>query len=165
MNVFFSKIRAYFEELARCHVAIRHRKDEPHFYRYELEEVLGSLKDVNYPALILESYQLSYEDHKSDNVMKMRRCSFILLDRVSDCGDFERIEKVQDELERIADDILLRMKHHKRAGNNIVRHFDLQSISGVLLHNEIDKNYGMRVQFVVGSPISTDEEACRWDES
>ena len=117
MNVKFSALITYFRTLAAQHMSIGHSLNEKHFYRFELEEILSGLKDVNYPALILEGYRYSLVDNKSDNVLKERTGAFVLIDHLKDIGDFDAMHEVWDNMETICDDIIARIKSDKRNPN------------------------------------------------
>jgi hypothetical protein len=164
MKTRFTEIITYFRTLAAQHVAIGHSYNEKHFYRLELEEVLGSLKNINYPALILEGYRYSLTDNKSDNVLKDRTGAFILIDHLHDRGDFDAIHEIWDNMEAICDDIIARICTDKRSGaNKVIRNFDLNSIQVSLIANESDRNYGIRCTYTLSSSLSKDVDPNRWN--
>jgi len=164
MNAKFSETIQYFQTIAAQHVAIGHSISEKHFYRLELEEVLGSLKNVNYPAFILEGYRFKLSDKLSDNVQKERTGAFILIDHVHDRGDFDSMHEVWDAMESICDDIIARIKADKRnPAIKSVRDFDLNSIQGALIANETDRNYGIRITYTLVSSLSTDVDPDMWN--
>lgn len=163
MNTNFGGLIAYFRTLAAEHVEIQHSKTEKHFYRFELEEVLGNLKNVNYPALILEGYRYSFSDKLSDNVLKERTGAFMLIDHLTDPGDYDAMHLVWDRMELICDDIICRIKADKRIPETkAVRDFDLSSVQVALIANDSDRNYGVRCTFTVKSPFNTDVQIGRW---
>jgi len=98
MSATFSDIIEYFQMIANQHIQIGHTDEEKHFYRFEIEEVLTGLKKMNYPALILEGYRYSFSDAKSDNVIKKRSCAFMLVNHLSDIGDFQAMHSIWDDL-------------------------------------------------------------------
>ena len=103
----FSDLVKYFEKLASEHIEIKHTAQNKHFYRFELDEVLtGMCSNIKYPALILEAYDFNYSESNSDNIRKKRSGAFILIDRVSDMKDFNRIHEVWDNMEMIGEDLL-----------------------------------------------------------
>lgn len=164
MNARFSEIITYFRTLAAQHIAIGHSYSEKHFYRLELEEVLGSLKNINYPALILEGYRYSLNDQKSDNVMKERTGAFVLIDHLHDRGDFDQMHTIWDNMEAICDDIIARIKADKRnTACKAVRNFDLNSIQVALIANETDRNYGIRCTYTISSTLATDVDPDMWN--
>jgi hypothetical protein len=164
MSAKFSDIIEYFKLLATQHIEIGHSDNEKHFYRFELEEVLTGLKKVNYPALILEGYRYSFLDNKTDNVLKKRTGSFMLVGHLRDIGDYDAMHELWDKLEGICDDILGRIKSDKHNPlARAVRDFDLNSVEVALLANEQDKNYGIRCTFTITSPRSMDVDPDKWN--
>lgn len=164
MNSKFSEIITYFRTLASQHVAIGHSLNEKHFYRFELEEILSNLKNVNYPALILEGYRYSLTDKSSDNVMKERTGAFVLIDHMSDMGDFDAMHEVWDNMETICDEIIARIKSDKRNSTiKSIRDFDLGSVQVALIANGTDNNYGIRCTFTISSSFTTDVDAAKWN--
>ena len=164
MSASFSDIISYFKKIATEHIQIGHSIDEKHFYRFELDEVLTGLKKINYPALILEGYKYSFEDGKSDNIIKKRSGAFILIDHLHDIGDYDAMHETWDRLEDICDDILARIKADKfNPTTKAVRDFDISSANVVLIANEQDKNYGIRCTFTISSPRSMDMDPDKWN--
>lgn len=160
----FSAFVEYCKLLATEHVNIKHTDHEKHFYRLELEEVLTGLQGINYPALILEGYRFGFRDAKSDNPIKTRSGAFILLDHVSDPGDYNRVHEVWDALEEIGDDILARIKADKRVSTAPVYGFDLENVSATLIQNELDNNYGIRFLFDIDCQMAMDVDPLKWGE-
>jgi hypothetical protein len=159
----FKGLVSYFRELAEKHVAIQHTTTKKHFYRFELDEVLTGLKNINYPALILEAYSIGYSDNKSDNVMKHRNGSFILLGHVADKGDFEAIHDLWDELETIGDDILAKIREDKRnSAVKIVKDFNIESVEVGIIANMVGNDYGLRYSFTLTSAAPVDVDETRW---
>jgi len=165
MNNNFSDIIAYFENLARTHIAIQHSEHEKHFFRYELDEVLAGINrsDVAYPMLILEGYSFDYTDNKSDNILKNRSSAFILLDQCPDASDYNKVHEIWDKLETIADDILIRMKTDKRNPlTPVIRGFEFSGIEAKLIATEIGNSFGLRINFMISAPINSDSVTNRW---
>jgi hypothetical protein len=160
----FSDIIAYFKKLASEHISIGHSEDEKHFYRYEIDEVLGGLKDINYPAFILEGYRYGYIDNKSDNFLKERTGAFILLQHLDDIGDYDQIHQIWDDLEEICDDIIARIKADKsKKEARAVKDFNLGSVNVALIANEHDRSYGVRCTFTIASPKSMEVDPDKWN--
>jgi hypothetical protein len=162
----FSDLITYFETLARQHKSIAHTDTEKHFFRMELDEVLGGIKrtDVNYKLLILEGYSFGFTDNRSDNVQKNREPAFMLIDHLSDKSDFDRMHEIWDELEEIGTDIIVRMKNDKRnASVPVIRGFNFESVRAQLIMNQLGNDIGMRFEFSMSSPVNTDVDVTRWD--
>lgn len=159
----FSALVAYFEQLAREHVKIQHSNQKKHFFRFELDEVLtGKAARMNYPAFILEGYRFDFIDRMSDNPVKVRHGAFILAQHISDPGDYEYIHAVWDELEEIADDILVRMKADKRNPASPIRHFDIDTVEGTIIATELGGLYGIRITYSVNCAFSFDVDKTKW---
>ncbi len=161
----FSQLVSYFENLARLHKDIGHTDSEKHFFRMEVDEVLGGINrtDVKHPFLILEGYGYDFTDDKCDNLLKNRRGAFMLIDHVSDQTDFEAIQTVWENMEEIGDELLVRMKSDKR--NPLapaIRDFDFSTVEASLLANELDGNYGIRFTYVLTSPRNNEVNPDKW---
>ena len=160
-NTKFSAIVDFFRMLATQHVAIRHSSTEKHFFRLELDEVLSALPEtICYPALALESYNLSIEDNKSDNPQKNRTGGFMLIEFVPDMGDYDLIHTKWDQLEEIADDIFARIRQEKRTQNSPVRDFDLNSVSMTLFSS--GTTIAMRFEYALVSRFDADVNPDKW---
>ena len=163
MKSSFNDLIDYFKIIAAQHVDIGHSENENHFYRFEIEEVLSGLKSINYPALILEGYSCDFNDSLSDNILKNRNGAFILIDHLSDLGDFEKMHEIWNDLEVIADDIILRIKADKRdSSNKTIKDFKIDSVEYSLLANEQDRNFGIRCTFTISYPLTAVRENTCW---
>ena len=165
MSAKFSQLVSYFENLARLHKDIGHTDSEKHFFRMEVDEVLGGINrtDVKHPFLILEGYGYDFTDDKSDNLLKNRRGAFMLIDHVSDQTDFDLIHSVWENMEEIGDELLVKMKADKRNPlASAIRDFDFSSVEASLLANESDGNYGIRFTYVLTSPRSNMVNPDKW---
>lgn len=160
----FSDLVAYFENLAAQHVDINHSEEEPHFYRYELDDVLTGISDeLNYPALILEGYDLNYKDQNSDNLQKTRNGAFILLGYVGDSGDHDKKHETWDFLEEVGEELVLKIKADKRERTvKVVRDFDLNEVEGTLMESEETGHYGIRFSYGITSARNNDVNPDKW---
>lgn len=160
----FADLVTYFEKLATEHIEIGHTSTKKHFFRFELDEVLAGLTSkLNYPALILEAYDFDFADSRSDNVMKQRNGAFILIDKVSDTGDFAKIHEVWDKMEEIGDDILIRMRRDKAARTEpVLRDFDIAQSSGMPLDVKTLGHYGIRFTFSLRCAVNNEVDPEKW---
>lgn len=164
MNAKFSELITYFRTLATQNKDIAHSATEKHFYRFELDEVLTGLKNVVYPALILEGYRYSLSDKQSDNVMKNRTGAFILIDHLKDKGDFDGMHTIWDNMECICDELIAKIITDKRNKQvKAVRDIDLNTIEVALISNQLDQNYGIRCTYDIKSAFTTDIDPSKWD--
>jgi len=163
MTTKFADLISYFQTIAETHLSILHTSTEKHFYRLEIDEVLSGLSDINYPALILEAYSLSYSDNKSDNPLKTRSGAFILLDHVVDPNDFDTIHSNLDALEVIGDDIISKIRKDKRDSTiKIVKDFKLDSVEVSTVSNIVGNDWGLRFEYELTSPVPLDYDATKW---
>jgi hypothetical protein len=160
----FADLVSYFEKIASEHIEIKHSSSKKHFYRFELDEVITAIcSNINYPALILESYDFNYGDSHSDNIMKHRSGAFILIDKVTDQGDYNKIHEVWDKMEQIGDDILVRMRSDKASRNEpAIRDFDISASEGMPFSVKSLGQYGVRFTFVLKSPVNVNIDETRW---
>lgn len=161
----FTDLISYFENLARRHKSIAHTDNEKHFFRMELDEVLGGINrtDVAFPLLILEGYSFDYTDNRSDNLMKHRRGAFMLIDHLSDRSDYDRMHQIWEEMEAIGDDILARIRADKRNPlTPAVRDFDFANVEAGLVMSELGNNVGIRFTYTLTAPQSTVVDETRW---
>lgn len=160
----FSDLVTYFETLATKHVNILHSAGEKHFYRFELDEVIAGLcTDLNYPALILESYDFNYSESNSDNIRKKRSGAFILIDLVKDLKDYDRIHQVWDEMEVIGEDILVKMKADKESRLvPVLRGFNINECEGIPLSVIKLGQHGVRFSFNLESAVNNTIDPDKW---
>lgn len=160
----FNEMVAYFENLARKHVSIKHSDFEKHFYRFELDEVLtGMCSDINYPAFILEAYNFNYSDSDSDNILKKREGAFILMDLVKDLKDYDKIHEVWDEMEAIGDDFLIKMREDKESGIvAVMNDFDIGSCQGIPFSVSKLGQHGIRISFNMDSDVNVNSDNSKW---
>lgn len=159
----FSALVLYFEQLAANHKWINHSREEKHFFRFELDEVLSGIPvAMNYPVLILEGYNFKLGDHKSDNPLKVRFGAFMILDHVKDIGDYDHIHSVWDTMEVIGDDIIGRIRADKRNTTAPVQSIDINSFEGNLIASELGSHYGIRYTFAIECPFKPELGPERW---
>lgn len=160
----FADLVTYFETIAAEHIELRHTAAKKHFYRFELDEVLTALcRDINYPALILEAYDFNFSDSHSDNIMKQRNGAFMIIDKISDSGNYTKIHELWDKIELIGDDILIRMRADKASRlEPAVRDFDISESHGQPLQVEELGQYGMRFTFSLKCPVNNEVDGTRW---
>lgn len=154
---------AYFRNLAATHAEIKHTNKEPHFYRFELDEVLSHLPSgINYPALVLEGYDYSFEDNRSDNVMKHRNAAFMILTEIADSTDFDAKAEKYDLCESIGDDILRRINKDKLTFP-ILRSFDFNKVEANMIDGT-SKTIGWRFAFPLPGKFLKDVDSSKWTD-
>lgn len=163
----FTDLVTYFENIASRHVSIQHTEAEKHFFRFEIDELLGGINctDSDYPMLVLEGYNFDYSDNRSDNVLKNRRGAFVLLDVVPDITDYNQVHEVWAEMEAIGDDILAKIKADKYNDlTPVVRDFQFSTVQALPILNETGNNAGIRYTFALTSPAPADVDPEKWIE-
>jgi hypothetical protein len=153
----FYDLVMYFQQLTAQHRKLRQ------CYRFELDEVLTSLRDIETPCLVLEGYKFSFTDNKSDNILKTRSGAFILLDHVKDIGNYDLIHGTWDILEEIGDDILARIRADKNNPESPVKNFPIENVEGHLLSTELGNYYGIRFTFDIVCRFNSTVEPTRWN--
>ncbi len=164
MKAKFIELVAYFENLASQHLSIRHTLAEKHFFRFELEEMLtGMRSEMNFPAMILEGYDFEFVDHDSDNLHKRVNCAFMLIDKVSDKGDFDAIHTLWDTIEEIGDETIVRILSDKRERKTpCLAYFHASSVTGTPITDMNLVHYGFRYSFNLSWPVSNDINPEAW---
>ena len=153
----FADLVFYFQTLASQHILIKK------FYRFELDEVLTSLRDMETPCLIMEGYKFSFTDNKSDNILKTRGGAFILLDHVKDIGDFNAIHSAWDSLEEIGDDVLARIRSDRHVLSSPVQNFPFESVEAQLISTDLGNFYGIRFTFDIVCKFNPEVDPLRWN--
>lgn len=162
-NSKFSAIISFFEMLATQHVAIKHSSTDKHFFRLEFDEVMTSIHEsACFPLLVLEGYSFNLGDAGSDNGMKTREGSFMLIDHLSDPGDFARLHEIWDTLEEIGDDIIARIRAEKRVSGSPLRNFNISSVTATLFQNTVLNTAGIRFSYTVESSFILDVNPDKW---
>ncbi|QNF34368.1 hypothetical protein HUW51_17165 [Adhaeribacter swui] len=112
-----------FRELASRHVDIRHTDKECRFMRatlsadglgrhLDLKELYDSLRTKLKSGyfLVLQSYEIDFEDNVSDNLKKIFHGAIIVLGKAK-TGDYDGQEEVLDRTEEIGEDIMGAVLH------------------------------------------------------
>jgi hypothetical protein len=154
------------EYLAKEHKEVLHTAKEKHFFRFELDEVLIGLKgDINYPAIILEGYDISYSDQNSDNIMKSRGSAFTVLFRLNKNDSVLDIQSLYDKAEQIGEDFIVRMRAIKEGRKSkVLRDFTLNDSPGLMISNPGERTYGMRFEINFKNSISTEPNTAVWND-
>ena len=145
----------YLEGLAEKHVLIRHSTGEKHFFRGELEEFYMDLRNrVNFPALIAESYELTY-----DVDLKVRESSFIIATNYIQTKDWDAIYTAMNLCERIGDELLCKMISDSEEGNICGL---VTPVTAIPVLNEQHLYCGIRFTFQISAPFYTEPNPDNW---
>lgn len=160
-----SQYISYFEGIATNHKEIAHKKTEKHFYRMNVEEVLTGLRsDINSPALILESFEGSLTDNKSDNILADRIGAFMILKKV-ETDNFTQEHEYLDDCERIGLEIIKRMRRDARVNpiqNRLLKNFDLNKVNWQKVGPVFDNYFGYRFVFSLVDPENMSYDKTKW---
>lgn len=145
------QIKQFIQETAAP--LIGHTEDKKHIFRKGVVEFLEGLTDeVNYPALLIEQSDFSYEDGLSDNIMKTRKLAFMVVDHAPDAYDTEAIDVKQEQCEIIADKILNKLQEAKHYPQSDYLHgFSFNNAEGSEIRNMADSNYGVMIEITLSS--------------
>jgi hypothetical protein len=147
---------AMFRGFATKNKAIQHKEGEKmHFVRMirsggpfptlDLKEFLDSKKfKLNYPALVLESYDATYQDNLSDNIKKTPLGGFIILDSAGKADGFDVIDALLDKTEAIGEQIIAALRYTFAENNKL---FDVNSVSSERVDLPALQLYGTRFNF------------------
>jgi hypothetical protein len=152
----FSDLVAYFKALSLDHVELKG------FYRFELDEVLTDMRDIKTPCLILEGYKFRFIDAKSDNPLKVRSGAFILIDKLEDQGNYDKLHELWDKLEVTGDDLIARIKADRRDPSSPIKNIDLESVDGSLISNEFNNYNGIRYTWDVTCQFDATVKFDKW---
>lgn len=159
----YTALSDYFEDMAANHVAINHTQAEKHFFRIDAEEYLvGFTTKANFPFLSLESYDSSFNAPGNDNVAMTRRIAFMLVDEYRQ-GDYEKMNRIYDDMEAIAHDIINKINADQKENVALVRDFNYGSVQIQSLPPNRAKLYtGVRVTMSFDSRYNTAVDPNKW---
>ena len=131
----------------------------------EIDEVLAGINRTNVttPFLVLEGYSYDFTDNKSDNLIKNRHGAFLLLDKISDKSDYDKIQQVWNAMESIGDDILSKIKQDKKSRKvPVIQDFDFAQVEATLIASDMDNHYGIRYTYSISSVHLTEPDKNVW---
>jgi hypothetical protein len=147
---FINEFVSFFENLARQHVHILHQDEEKHFFRLEIEEYLSSIpSSVNFPAFVLEGFDLSFFDRETNSILKNVNCAFAVLKHLEHEQDVDAIHQIWDECENIGLDILVRIYNEKFTRLGLIYKLDFNTVIANLVANDAGRSYGVRFTFTL----------------
>jgi len=139
---------AYFENLAKQHVDIRHTDVEKHFFRMESSEIINDqVSELNWPAMVLETYDINYLSRNTNNILKSHNGVFMVLMRPDSEQDYDSIHDIWEKCEKIGSDIIIRMYNDRFNVAEPVVKFDINSVEAHPVITDIDGSYGFRFSF------------------
>lgn len=150
----------YIEDLAANHVLINHVPGDSngkHFFRGELEEFYMDLRNkVKFPALIAESFELSYA-----NDDKSRETSIIIANSYKESKNWNNIYAAMAQCEHIGDEILRRMMTDSDNGLICA---NIEPITAIPLMDEQHLYVGIRYTVRVESAFDISVDKSEWND-
>lgn len=135
----------YIESLCVKHVDVKHNHNgEQHFVELSTDKMMQELKTLYYPFVTLDKLTITYPWH-DDNRRKRRYIEMMFLDTVADAGDFARIKEVKSNMERIAEEFLLKIDKDRkdRKGFSFLRGLVMDGVELNYVENESVSMYGV----------------------
>lgn len=163
MSIKFTEYCEYFENIAINHKSFRHQDTQKHFFKMEMEDLLqASLNNDNYPALVLEGYDINYAENGADNYTKSRTPGLIILVKVSDFTDLEEIAQAYDTAEALMDDVInLILQHAQAMTHAVVQYIDFNSINSMQF-TDGNGGFGYRITFTMVSAHDRSVNTDNW---
>ena len=147
----------YVQTLAEHHVLINHDRSNKHFFRGELEEFYTDLRNkVEFPALIAESFELSYTSDE-----KTRETSFIIANRYKESKNWDDIYAAMEQCERIGDEVLKRMIFDNDNGSLCA---NIEPVTATPLLDEQHLYVGIRYTIRVESAFDFSVDNRQWTD-
>lgn len=103
----------YIKSLCEKHTAINHTERKKHFLELGNDQQLHEGKKLYYPIVTMEKLSNSYSD-LADSLRKKRYIELMFLDHVQDAGNFNDINYIWNNMERIAEDFLRKIREDRR---------------------------------------------------
>lgn len=151
MAASLTTIKEYFENIATQLIEIGHTEEKPHFYRLDYSELLGSLEDINYPALVLEDYEGKFTGGNSDSMSDIKNVGFSILFSVQ-IDDTTAKMSAYDDAENIIKKIVARMLYDRSIQHELMIGLNFSTIKYTRIGPVHDHSYGIFVEFEVTNP-------------
>lgn len=152
----YSQIADYFENLARQHISVKHTEVDPHFFRINLEDIIGAHKnfDAN-PSVFLELPESRIHGETSDTSFLSRYCALTFMARV-ELGNREAELEAYDRMEALGIDFMSRLnRDYKNFSNRLIKEFDFKNIKIYKVGPMFHSMYGMRFEISIGEPATS----------
>ncbi len=107
-----SDFSAYIENLCKTHVDVLHSDDNKHFLELNDNQQLTDQKVLCYPLVTLEKLTVTYPG--GEDFMNKNRYVEMMFLASAGKADFVKIQQQKNNMERIAEDYLKRIKLDKR---------------------------------------------------
>ncbi len=146
----YNDIADYFGSLSKKHKGIKT------FCRYELDELLDRTVSIEgFPALVLEGFDFDYSGSVPDNVLKNRNGAFCIVGTCDTTNARQRTDKLE-QLEIIAEQILIKMVTDKKNHHPLLTGFEIASAEGIHFVNPMLGYVFCRISFSFKTKITED---------
>lgn len=144
----------YIKSLCEKHVAIKHSFSESHFIELNNEKQLNASKLQLYPLVALDKLTISYGG-QNDSMKKSRIVDILFLDKSKYVGDYEEVQRIKNEMERVAEEFVVKMKidSRDRIHYPFLRNLVIDSIELNLIDNEQINLHGALLSFSYELPF------------
>lgn len=171
-NTTYTKL---FRDITQNHVSIGNGDGKNHFARVlinndvlaqtSLEEFLSELPKMEFPFLVLFSYEISYSE-ASKNKTKHINGSFIIIDKC-DPGDFEAQDMIFDNTESIGEDIIARIKEHYDTNMVDKGYFHTNDVEAEHIGPLCDNFFGTKFYFIAHDYANTQlkYDTAKWSKN
>lgn len=146
----------YFEAIAINHVDLGHSPTSKRFFRVDLFSLENHIhRDADVPLLALEN---PYLDTLNDNVTNARwtyHCALLILDRVHDRKDHQKLSEAERTCFRICEDIEAKIRKDRKQytnGSFTIEGLNHSSFSIELVPRDFGMFTGARLSFQINSP-------------
>lgn len=115
------------------------------FQHMDLTEFFAQKMKMQFPYLLLGSYDINYGDNGIDNRTKNLQCTFFILDKIKK-EDFDARDTALDVCESIGDDIMGYLRNYFRVNPDNTA-FELDGATSEAIGPVGDSFFGVRVDF------------------
>lgn len=145
----------YVKSLCIQHVDIKHTDDDQHFIELNSDKQLQQSKNQLYPLVALDKLTISYGG-QNDATTKSRIVDLLFLDKSKSAGDYVEIQLIKNNMERIAEEFVIKMKidSRDRKKHQFLRNLVIGSIEINLIDNEQINLHGALLSFIFEVPFS-----------
>jgi len=153
-NNSLEQFTAYIESLCTKHVDIQHTVLEPRFIELNNEKQLKQSKEQLYPVVALDKLTISYSG-ANDAMQKNRVVDILFLDKSDSATDYEQIQTIKNNMERIAEEFVIKIKIDSKDRKNyaFLRNLLIGSIEINLIDNEQINLHGALLSFSYELPF------------
>lgn len=164
-----AQAKAYWKKAATNNLAVQHTEEEKHFFTFTVEDALSSLKNINYPAVGLETPVHRFGDGLSDNI-RLLSSGGVLIIKHAPQGNAVKVEEAMLETEEIALQMVSKMRNDRLKANDVgvaspeklMKHLDLFKVKIEEVGPLFDSCYGWRIDYEFNNPTNLELDEDKW---